>query len=78
MPNDNDLSGRVGLDTTDFKKGVTELNAQMRSIETSFRASATIMGEWGTKSDGLKLRTDSLNEKIDTSETKIKYIGSCL
>ena len=56
MPGENDLSGKVGLDTTGFKKGITELNAQVRSIETGFRASAAVMDDWSSTSGGLTSR----------------------
>ena len=37
---ENDLGGSVGLDITDFKKGVSELKNQIKNIETGFRSSA--------------------------------------
>lgn len=74
MPNDNELNTRVGMDTTEFNKGIRNITSQIRSIETSFRASAAIMGQWGENADGLKLRTDSLNEKLVLQKQKLSML----
>ncbi len=74
MPDENDLSGKVGLDTTSFKTGVSELTAQIKSIETSFRASAAVMGEWSSSTDGLTQRTSSLTEKLDLQKQKLNLL----
>lgn len=63
MP-DEYLGAGVGLDTTAFKTGVTELKAQVKQIETSFRASAAVMGDWSKSTEGLSSRTASLEEKL--------------
>ncbi|HCW79599.1 MAG TPA: phage tail tape measure protein [Ruminococcaceae bacterium] len=62
--NENDLSGSVGLDTTAFKTGVSDLKAQVKQIETSFRASAAVMGDWSKSTEGLGTRTTSLKDKL--------------
>lgn len=62
---ENSLGGSVGLDITDFKKGVTELKNQIKNIETGFRSSAVIMEDWGNTSTGLKERVSSLKEEIN-------------
>jgi TP901 family phage tail tape measure protein len=61
---ENDLSGSVGLDTTAFKAGVSDLKAQVKQIETSFRASAAVMGDWSKSTEGLGTRTTSLKDKL--------------
>ena len=71
MASENDLSGKVGLDTTGFKTGANDLSSQIRQIETGFRASAAIMGNWGETSDGLKLRTESLSDKLTLQKQKL-------
>lgn len=74
MPDNNDLNGKVGLDTTGFKASVSELNAQIRAIETGFRASAAVMGDWSSRSDGLKERTSSLSSKLDLQRQKLSLL----
>ncbi len=68
---DNNLSGKVGLDVTDYKAGVSELNRQIRVIESGFRASAAAMGEWDKNANGLELRTKALTSQIDLQKQKI-------
>ena len=68
---ENDLSGKVSLDTTDYKAGVTDLNRQIRVIELGFRASAAAMGDWDKTSDGLTLRVKALNTQIDLQKQKV-------
>lgn len=61
----DDLNSNVGMDTTGFKAGVQQITAQMKSIETSFRASAAVMGDWSNTSTGLKDRMSSLTDKLN-------------
>lgn len=75
MPDPNDLSGKVGLDTTTFKTGVSDLNAQIRSIETGFRASAAVMDNWSGNTQGLTARTDSLTQKLDLQKQKLSTLN---
>lgn len=72
MPdNTNDISGKVGLDTTDFKSGITTLNQQIKVIDSGFRAAAAGMTDWGKNADGLKGRIDALNKMTDLQKRKI-------
>ncbi len=74
MADGNDLSGKVGLDTTAFKKGVMELTQDIRAIETGFRASAAVMGDWAGTSQGLTTRIDSLSEKLALQKQKLAIL----
>lgn len=76
MPSEyaNDLMSRVGLDTTEWKKGVSELNAGIKHIETGFQASAALMDDWGNSSDGLKKRIESLNDKLSLQKQKLDIL----
>lgn len=71
MAGENDLSGSIGLDITKFRAGVSQLTAQMKNIETEFRASATVMDNWSGTSEGLKTRVDSLNDKLVLQKSKL-------
>jgi hypothetical protein len=69
--NQNDLGGKVGLDVSGFKAGVTELNRQIRVIDSGFKAAAAGMEDWGSNADGLKARISSLNQITDLQRTKV-------
>jgi hypothetical protein len=73
---ENDLKSSVGMDTTAFKAGVTELNAQIKSIETGFRASAAVMGDWSNTSNGLGERTTSLSDKLTLQKQKLEILNA--
>lgn len=61
---DNPLSSKVGLDVTDFKTAISEMNRDLRVVESGFRASAASLGDWASSIDGLEMRSKSLNEEI--------------
>lgn len=70
----NELSSKVGLDVTDWKKGVTELTAGVKKIETSFQASAALMDNWSGSSEGLKSRIESLNSELTLQKKKLEIL----
>ena len=71
MPDSNDLSGRVGLDVTDFKAGITTLNREIRVIESGFRAASAGLENWARDASGLELRIKALTGQIDIQKTKV-------
>jgi phage-related protein len=70
MSDQNELSGKIGLDTTDFKTAVAQLNRDIRVIESGFRASAAGMGDWAKSSTGLESRIKALNSEIEVQQKK--------
>lgn len=67
----NNLSGKVGLDVTDYKAGVSEMNRQIRVIESGFRAQAATMAQWDKSAEGLEARNKSLTDVMGLQEKKI-------
>lgn len=76
MPSDyaNELCSSVSLDVTEWKKGITELNAGAKKIETSFQASAALMDDWSNSSEGLKMRIGSLNDELALQKKKLEIL----
>lgn len=70
----NDLMGRVGLDTTEWKKGVTDLKHGVKSIETNFQAAAALMDDWSNSSDGLKMRVETLNDELTLQKRALEFL----
>ncbi len=68
--NENDISGKVGLDITEFKTGVTQLNREIRVIESGFKAAAAGTDDWTKNADTLKSRIDSLTKIIELQQKK--------
>jgi hypothetical protein len=59
---ENDLSGKVGLDTTDFKTAIAGMNREIRVIESGFKATAAALGDWGKSASGLEMRIKGIIE----------------
>lgn len=72
MPNENDISGKVGLDITEFKNGVSQLNREIRVIESGFRAAAAGTENWSNDSDTLGKRIDSLTQIVELQRKKVE------
>lgn len=68
---DDRLSGRAGLDTTDFKTGLATMNRELRVLESGFRASAASIGDWASDATGLESRIKSLNSQMDVQRQKV-------
>jgi len=47
------LSGKLGIDTTDFKTGLSSANRELRVLESGFKASAASLGDWTQSATGL-------------------------
>lgn len=65
------LSGKAGLDTTEFKTGIAGMNRELRVLESGFRASAASLGDWANDASGLELRIKSLNSQMDIQRQKV-------
>ena len=68
---DNPLSGTVSLDTTNYKAGITELNRQIKVIETGFKSSAAAMGDWDKSSTGMEGHLKSLTSQAALQQQKV-------
>ncbi len=66
-----ELSGKLGLDTTDFKTALQSANRELRVLESGFRASAAGLGDWAKNATGLELRIKSLTGQIDIQKSKV-------
>lgn len=76
MADDNRLSAKSGIDTTDFKTGIAQMNRELRVLESGFRASAAELGDWAKDASGLELRMKSLTSQIDIQKRKVEATRS--
>lgn len=65
---------RLGLDGSGFNSGITELNRQMRVVQTGFQATRAGLGELGTGLDALRLRSTTLTTQMGTQQTKVALL----
>src|SRR4030042_3006362 len=68
------LSGKVGLDVTDFKAGIAQLNREIRVVESGFKAAAAGLGNWSKSATGLETRIKALNKEIDLQKKKVSAL----
>lgn len=66
-----ELSGKLGIDTSDFKVALAAANRELRVLETGFRASAAGLADWTKDASGLESRITSLTSKIDLQRAKV-------
>lgn len=76
MANENDIGGKVSLDTTDFKANIAELNRQIKVIDSGFKAAAAGMDDWGKSEEGLQARIKSLNDITDLQRQKVANLAA--
>jgi len=67
----NDLTGKLGLDSTDFKTQIAALNREIKLMETGFRASASSLGDWANNASGLEMRIESLTGQMEAQQKKV-------
>lgn len=65
------LSGKLGIDTTDFKSNIAAANRELRVLESGFRANAAALGDWTKDATGLESRISTLTEKMDIQRLKV-------
>lgn len=68
------LSGKLGIDTTDFKTAIGAANREMRVLESSFKAGAAALGDWTKDATGLESRMTTLTSKIDIQKLKVEAL----
>lgn len=62
---------KVDLDGTGFQNGVSNLNRQMKIVQTEFQAASAKLGGFGKSTDALKLKADSLTKQMDLQKQKV-------
>ena len=65
------LSGKLGIDTTDFKTGISAANRELRVLESGFKANAAALGDWTKDASGLESRIESLTKQLEIQRLKV-------
>lgn len=73
MPNEEigKLNVVVNMDSTGFQNGISQLNRQMKLVQSEFQAATAKLGDFGNSTDALKLKADSLTKQIDIQKQKV-------
>jgi hypothetical protein len=70
------LSGKLGLDTTDFKTAVRGADREIRVLQSSFKASAASLVDWTKDATGLESRVKTLTSQIDIQKLKVAALAA--
>jgi hypothetical protein len=70
------LSGKLGIDTTDFKTALGAANRELRVLESGFKASAAALGDWTQDATGLEKRAISLTKQLDIQRAKVDALAA--
>lgn len=65
------LSGKLGVDTTDFKTNIAAANRELRLLESGFKANVSSLGEWSKSATGMESRISTLTSKIEVQTLKV-------
>ncbi len=69
------ISSSIVFDTSSYKSGLSELNRQMRVLESGFRATAAGMDDWSKTATGLESRNKALSQQIDVQKQKVEGLS---
>lgn len=73
--NGNTVVARIGLDDKGFQEGVSKIQRSLKIVQSEFSAASSKLGDFGKSTEGLKLKTDSLNKQIELQKEKIAAIN---
>lgn len=65
------LSGKLGVDTTDFKTNISAANRELRLLESGFRSNVASLGDWSRSATGMESRISTLTSKIEVQTLKV-------
>lgn len=71
-----DIKTKYGLDTTDFKTGISAMNRALRVLNSDFAANAASMGDWSKTASGLEARNNALADMMDVQSVKVAALKS--
>lgn len=65
------LAVKIGLDSSGFQNGVSNINRELRVLDSEFKASNAALGENAKGFDGLKLKSESLSKQLELQKQKV-------
>lgn len=64
----------VGLDSADFTRGMQDINARLRAVNSEFKASQAGAGRFDNSLTGLRSRADVLNRTMEVHRQKVQEL----
>jgi TP901 family phage tail tape measure protein len=68
------LNVKIGLDATGFQNGISNLNREMRKVQSEFKLASAELGKHGKELDGLRLKSDNLTKQTELQRQKVQAL----
>jgi len=70
------LAVKIGLDSTGFQSGVSDINKSMKVLESEFKANTAALGDHAKGIEGAKLKYEMLTKSMDLQKQKVAALES--
>ena len=70
------LNVKVGLDSTGFQTGVSNLNREMKRVQSQFKLASSEIGKHGSELDKLRAKSTSLTQQKELQRQKVDALKS--
>lgn len=78
MAKGEDITTKFKVDISDLKKGITEANNQIKSINSEFKKATAGMDDWSSSADGLSAKIKQLKSTLEEQNKKLQNYQSQL
>lgn len=68
------LAVSIGLDSSGFQNGISNINRELRVLDSEFKANTAAIGEHGKGLDALKIKSESLSKEIELQKQKVNVL----
>jgi TP901 family phage tail tape measure protein len=68
------LNVRVGMDSSGFQNGISNLNREMKRVQSEFQLASSELGKHGSALDGLRLNSDRLTRQTEIQRQKVEAL----
>ena len=70
----NTVIARVGLDDNGFQEGVSRIQRSLKVVQSEFVAASSKLGDFGKSTEGLRLKSDTLNKQLELQSDKVSAL----
>lgn len=74
MAASNTVVARIGLDDKGFQEGVTKIQRSLKVVRSEFAVASSKLGDFGKSTEGLKLKSNSLNKQMELQKAKVQAL----
>lgn len=73
--NSSTIIARIGLDDRGFQDGVAKIQRGLKLVQSEFAVASSKLGDFGKSTEGLKLKSDTLNKQIEIQKDKVSALN---